>query len=88
MIQALYRDFACRVLHEGNLTPWFAVETGVKVGKQGYMLPPLLIALDYGFEGNAKSPMYSGIRLKLTSILGDLDYVDDLCLPYNSGARF
>jgi len=46
MTQALYKDFTCSVLHEGNLTPWFVVETGVK---QACMLSPLLflIALDW-----------------------------------------
>ena len=52
MIQALYRDFTCSVLHEGNLTPWFVVRTGVK---QGCTLSPLFPEyLRLGNERNNK----------------------------------
>jgi len=85
MIQALYRDLTCSVLHEGNLTPWFAVETGVK---QGCMLSPLLflIALDCVLK-ETTSNQRTGIRWKLTSVSEDLDYADDLCLLSSSGAH-
>ena len=85
MTQALYKDFTCSVLHEGNLTPWFAVETGIK---QGCMLSPLLflIALDWVLR-ETTNHQRTGIRWKLTSVLEDLDYVDDLCLLSSSGAH-
>ena len=85
MIQALYRDFTCSDLHEGNLTPWFAVRIGVK---QGCMLSPLLflIALDWVME-EPTNHQRTGIRWKLTSVLEDLDYADDLCLLSSTGAH-
>ena len=85
MIQALYRDFTCSVLHEGNLTPWFAVRTGVK---QGCMLSPLLFltALDWVMK-ETTNHQRTGIRWKLTSVLEDLDYADDLCLLSSTGAH-
>ena len=85
MIQALNRDFTCSVLHEGNLTPWFAVETGVK---QGYILSPLLflIALDWVMK-ETTSHQRTGIRWKLTTVLEDLDYADDICLLSSFGSH-
>ncbi|KAL9968248.1 hypothetical protein ACROYT_G026600 [Oculina patagonica] len=85
MIQALYRDFTCSVLHEGNLTPWFAVETGVK---QGCMMSPLLflITLDWVMK-ETTTHQRTGIRWKLTTVLEDLDYADDLCLLSTHGTH-
>ena len=40
MIRILYNGFMCAVLHEGKLSPCFAVETGVK---QGCLLSGLLV---------------------------------------------
>ncbi|KAL9960159.1 hypothetical protein ACROYT_G033572 [Oculina patagonica] len=85
MIQALYKDFTCSVLHEGNLTPWFAVKTGVK---QGCMLSFLLflITLDWVMK-ETTSHQRTGIRWKLTTVLEDLDYAYDLCLLSTHGTH-
>ena len=78
IIQALYNDFTCSVLHNGNLTPWFAVQSGVK---QGYMLSPLLFltVLDWIMKETIKDNR-TGIRWTLTTQLEDLDFADDICL--------
>ena len=79
MTRALYKDFTYCVLHEGNLTLWFAVKTGVK---QGCMLSPLLflIALDWVLR-ETTSHQCTRIRWKSTSLL------DDLCLLSSSGVH-
>ena len=78
IIQALYNDFTCSVLHNGNLTPWFAVQSGVK---QGCMLSPLLFltVLDWIMKETIKDNR-TGIRWTLTTQLEDLDFADDICL--------
>ena len=77
--------FTCSVLHEGNLTPWFAVETGLK---QGCMLSPLLflIALDWVTK-ETTSHQRTGIRWKLTAVLEGMDYADDICFLSSSGSH-
>lgn len=42
LINALYNDFHCRVIHDGDLTEPFSVNSGVK---QGCLLSPLLFLL-------------------------------------------
>jgi len=60
MIQALYRNFTCSILHEGNLTPWFGVETGVKLGCMLSLLL-FLIPLDW-FLKETTSHQHTRIR--------------------------
>ena len=53
-----------------------------------HMLSPLLsqIALDWVLT-ETRSEKCPGIRWKLTSVLEDLDYVDNLCLLSTSGVQ-
>jgi hypothetical protein len=40
MIKVLYDGFMGSVIHGGKLSPWFAVETGVKQGQARMGWPP------------------------------------------------
>lgn len=84
IIQALHSDLTCSVVHERNLTPWFAIETGLK---QGCMLWPslFLIALDWKIKDTNKWHQRNRERWKLTYVLQDMDYGDDLWLLSSSG---
>ena len=78
IIQALYNNFECKVIHDNKLTEPFEVKTGVK---QGCILSPTLfsLAVDWIMRrtlGNRKT----GIQWTLTSVLEDLDYADDISL--------
>ena len=78
IIQALYENFECRVIHDNKLTEAFEVRTGVK---QGCILSPLLfsLAIDW-IMIKTTGRRRTGIQWSLTSILEDLDYADDLGL--------
>ena len=78
IIQALYENFECRVIHDNKLTEAFEVKTGVK---QGCILSPLLfsLAIDW-IMLKTLGQRRTGIQWSLTSILEDLDYADDLGL--------
>ena len=69
LIELLYKDFQCAVMHEGELSRWFKVKSGQK---QGCLLSPLLflIAIDW----------LTGIDWKGGTKLEDLDFADDLAL--------
>ena len=78
IIQSLYQNFECRVIHNGVLTDTFKVNTGVK---QGCILSPLLfsLAIDWVMR-HVTQERRRGIQWSLTSMLEDLDYADDLGL--------
>ena len=58
------------------------METGVK---QGCILPPLLFFIWVMKE--TTSHQRTGIRWKLTTVLEDLDYADDICLFSSPGSH-
>ena len=78
MIRVFYNGFQARVLHEGEMTGSFSMNTGVR---QGCLLSPLLflVALDWvsrqAFGGNK-----TGIQFTLLQKLEDLDFADDMVL--------
>ena len=78
IIQSLYDEFECRVIHNNQLTEPFMVNTGVK---QGCILSPLLfsLAIDWLMRGVTQGRR-QGIQWTLTTVLEDLDYADDLGL--------
>jgi hypothetical protein len=84
LIQEVYNQFSCRVLHNGHLTTPFETKSGVR---QGCLLSPLLflVVLDKvlraSLDGKARV-----IRWKLTETLEDLDYAGDICLLSHSQA--
>ena len=61
---------------------------GQNRSEQGCMLSSLLllIVLDWVLR-ETTSHQRTGIRRKVASVLEDLDYADDLCLLFSSGAH-
>ena len=78
MIKALYEGFECAVIHEGKLSTYFQVETGVK---QGCLLSGLLflLAIDWLMK-RVTEKRQTGIEWINGETLEDLDYADDLGL--------
>ena len=76
IIQSLYKNFECRVIHNNELSEPFKVNTGVK---QGCILSPLLfsLAIDWVMRCSTQGKR-QGIQWTLTSVLEDLDYADDI----------
>ena len=77
IIQELYRDVTCRVVHNGECGRKINVGAGVK---QGCILSPLLftIVIDWVMKQVTKTPR--GIPWTLSERLEDLDFADDICL--------
>ncbi|CAH8834294.1 unnamed protein product [Trichobilharzia szidati] len=78
LIQQLYDNGTCQVIHNGKLSEAFGVNTGVR---QGCLLSPMifLIVVDWIMRqtvGNEKT----GISWTDVKNLEDLDFADDLCL--------
>lgn len=78
LIQELYKEASCKVIHNGNLSDPFEIHTGVR---QGCLLSPtiFLIVIDWIMRETTKSNKM-GIQWSLTQFLEDLDYADDLAL--------
>ena len=78
MIKVFYNDFQARVLHEGEMTGSFSMNTGVR---QGCLLSPLLflMALDW-VSRQAFGDNKTGIQFTLLQKLEDLDFADDIVL--------
>ena len=77
IIQQLYEDSICQIIHNGKLTQPFAVRTGVR---QGCMLSPIifLIVIDWVMR-KTTSDINTGLQWT-TYQLEDLDFADDICL--------
>ncbi|CAH2105438.1 unnamed protein product [Euphydryas editha] len=78
LLKAIYKDYSCRVAHDGLISGGIEVHVGVI---QGCLLSPLLflIVLD-GIMHKANNGKRPGIEWGLTNQLDDLDYADDLSL--------
>ena len=78
MIKVMYEGFECAVLHEGKLSEYFEVGTGVK---QGCLLSGLLflLAIDWLMK-KVTEERETGIEWVEGAVLEDLDYADDLGL--------
>ncbi|CAH8662821.1 unnamed protein product [Heterobilharzia americana] len=78
LIQQLYEDATCQVIHNGKLSDAFEVKTGVK---QGCLLSPMifLIVVDWIMQQTVGSEK-RGIHWTTEKNLEDLDFADDLCL--------
>ena len=78
IIQHLYEDSSCQIIHNGKLTSPLAVKTGVR---QGCMLSPtiFLMAIDWIMK-NTTMTSKTGIQWTFTKQLEDLDFADDICL--------
>nr|CAH8838004.1 unnamed protein product [Trichobilharzia regenti] len=79
LIQQLYDNAACQVIHNGKLTEAFEVRTGVR---QGCLLSPMifLIAIDWIMRQTTATNEGTGIKWTDTKDLEDLDFADDICL--------
>ena len=78
IIQQLYEDATCRVIHDGKLTEPFSVVTGVR---QGCLLSPtiFLMVVDWVMR-QSTAGQRTGIQWTLMKQLEDLDFADDISL--------
>ena len=78
IIQQLYDNSSCQVIHDGKLTDTFHVQTGVR---QGCILSPtiFLLVADWIMR-QATSDKKTGIQWTFTKQLQDLDFADDISL--------
>ena len=78
IIQQLYDNSSCQVIHEGKLTDTFQVQTGVR---QGCLLSPtiFLLVVDWIMKQTTTNKK-TGIQWTFTKQLEDLDFADDISL--------
>ena len=78
LIKAMYSNFECAVVEEGETTEWFQVQSGVKQGctMSGFLF---LLSIDWVMNRTTEGRR-TGIRWKITSVLEDLDFADDIAL--------
>ena len=78
IIQQLYDNSNCQVIHDGKLTDTFQLQTGVR---QGCLLSPTIFVLvvDWIMK-QATSDKKTGIQWTFTKRLEDLDLADDISL--------
>ncbi|XP_076443967.1 uncharacterized protein LOC143282252 [Babylonia areolata] len=78
IIQQLYKDATCQVIHEGKLTDPFQVRTGVR---QGCLLSPtiFLMVVDWIMR-QSTAGQKTGVQWTFTKQLEDLDIADDISL--------
>ena len=78
MICVFYDGFQARVLHEGEMTGSFSMNTGVR---QGCLLSPLLFLVELDWVSQqAFGDNKTGIQFTLFQKLEDLDFADDIVL--------
>ena len=78
IIQALYENIECRVMHNNQLTEPFRVGNSVK---QGCMLSPVLFSMAVNWlTRTVTNARRQGIHWTLMTVLEDLDYADDIGL--------
>ena len=78
MIKNSYEGMSCRVIHDGQLTKYFEIRTGVR---QGCLLSPFIsiLAIDWIMKTETKGKR-NGILWNILTQLDDLDFADDLAL--------
>ena len=78
IIQSLYENFECQIIHNNLLSEPFTVKTGVK---QGCTLSPTLFALAINWLlQKVTQDKRQGIQWTILSTLEDLEYADDIVL--------
>ena len=82
LIRSTYKDMTCKVVHAGQLSESFEVQTGVR---QGCLLSPFLflLVIDWIMRTTTKGKS-NGIQWTLWTQLDDLDFADDLALLSHS----
>ena len=78
IIQQMYEDATCQVIHDGKLTEPFSVQTGVR---QSCLLSPIifLMVVDWVMK-QSTAEQETGIQWTLNKQLEDLDFADDINL--------
>ena len=78
IIQQMYENATCQVIHDGKLTEPFSVLTGVR---QGCLLSPMifLMVIDWVMRQSTAGKK-TGIQWTFTEQLEDLDFADDISL--------
>ncbi|XP_062603368.1 uncharacterized protein LOC134265138 [Saccostrea cucullata] len=78
LIQQLYDEATCQVIHNGKLPEVFEVQTGVR---QGCLLSLMifLVVVDWIMQETTKDSK-TGVQWTFTQCLEYLDFVGDLCL--------
>ena len=81
IIRSMYEGTICQVIHNSDLSPSFAVTTGVR---QGCLLSPtiFLLVIDWIMKTITATPR--GIQWTVTKKLEDLDFADDIALLSHS----
>ena len=78
IIKEGYKDFCCRVIHEGQISDQIKTLSGVR---QGCLLSPLLFLLVLGGAlRRALDGKKRGLIWRLKELLEDMEYADDICL--------
>ena len=74
----MYTNCTCAVVDGDGRTDWFEVESGVKQGcnMSGFLF---LLVIDWEMRRSVEGAG-TGIRWKMTTMLEDLDFADDLAL--------
>ena len=78
LIQQMYENSTCQVIHNGKLPETFDVKTGVR---QGCILSPVIVimVIDWIMRETVKQGQ-NGIQWTFTKQLDDLDFAEDICL--------
>ena len=81
IVQQLYEDATCQVIHDGKLTEPFSVQTGVR---QGCFLSRtiFLMMVDWVMR-QSTAGQRTGIQWTFTKQLEDLDFADDISLLFH-----
>ena len=78
IIKALYKDTKVAVIHNGNKTDWFDIQSGVKQGcvMSGFLF---LLVVDWVMRRTTEDKP-RGLKWNHDEFLEDLDYADDIVL--------
>ena len=78
MVQVMYTNCTCAVVDGAGRSDWFEVKSGVKQGcnMSGFLF---LLVIDWVMRRSVECTR-TGIRWRLTTMLEDLDFADDLAL--------
>ena len=80
MVQVTYTNCTCAMVDSDGRTDWFEVKTGVKqdCNMLGFLF---LLVVDWVMRSSVNGARtVTGIRWKMTNMLEDLDFADDLAL--------
>ncbi|XP_048753570.2 uncharacterized protein LOC125664802 [Ostrea edulis] len=74
IIQQLYEDATCQVIHDRKLTEAFSIHTGVR---QGWPLSPMILLLTVTWIMRQAAVSTTGIQWIFTNQLEDVNVADD-----------